>query len=486
MTKQTVTSKELHRFLRGELSGEREASVRKALEASDALQAESRLLKALPDAFRAAEPDEADWLRMERNLLRAWRTEADRPSENMRSFASDRWWPKLAAVGVAAFVIVFIAVFLLRSSSSDPSLTSPVHSPKGKGSFAVTVSPDWAFDVGRPSKTGLSARLEILNEQGGNYIGVRSLKRGRVQGEDELATLEDGILRIRFDDRAEITLLENTALRFHEYENRVIPYLLRGSIACDVSHDETRPLVIAAARLRVKDTGTRFLVRVEETGAGRVEVTEGSVLVERPAKQELSVKAGNGAVWKSFKADAEAEPPHGAERAFQRIERLFKTLPPPIRETPPPLPKAPQKTEDPPMEPAEEPEIVTESLQEPETEPDPGIVSYHRERTSWQWTMQNLPDLQRDAIVKFYALVEKQMGSGYTLRALANLENFLEQHPGAEGEKARFLAAESHYNLQEYPQAVEHYRRYAEDFPKGTWIEMVLFRLQELRERRLR
>ena len=104
------------------------------------------------------------------------------------------------------------------------------------------------------------------------------------------------------------------------------------------------------------------------------------------------------------------------------------------------------------------------------------------ERTSWQQTLDDMPQSHREAVGRFYEVVTEQMNSGYSMRAIANLENFISEHPGPESEQARFLLAECHYNLQEFDKALLEYIAYIQTYPEGAWLEMAKFRFVTLRE----
>ncbi len=447
MTRQKIDADLIERVAKGTATATECDHLEKAAAIDPVLREQLALYRALPEAVRPPQLDEADWMRLERRVMAAWESESPRTPVRVPAWAFSAFYGALALV-----LVIMGAMLVNRTDLPTESDTA----------FKLTAPPQ-PFDTGFPGPRGLTAAVTIDERKGNPYVGIHSLARGWVQGGDEIVTAADEQVTLSLGKRATFTLKAESALRFHEYKGRVSPYLAYGEIDCRIQHDPSRPFILLTPEARLIDIGTEFTVVVDpENDTHRVSVREGAVRVERRG------------------ATAEVHPGEEADWSSKRRGVRVRAVPPPTKPEvrPPQVSGIPDRPE---REPAKQPRIEPAPAKPQVPQPrmdEPAQVQVTR--TSWQRTLEALPTPVRGRIVRFYDTVERQMGSGYTQRAILNLENFLDRQRGPEREKAEFLLSECHYQLQAYAKAQAAFLHYIQTYPDGTWSEMARFRFAEL------
>ena len=456
-----ITDRALLGYAKGSCTREECAAIEEEFSRSPELRARLKLLKALPAAHEADELDEATWERIEAEVMRAWRVEQNAPSPSR-----PRWVLKTAfAAGFAVVLAVLLAFWLLEPDEEA-------------GAPSLAVSPEITFDVGRFAPTRRSVPLSIDETGGEHVISVHSLARGFGQAGDELTTASDGVILLTLDKRARLTMLPNSTLRLYDYRGRILPYLVRGTLACDVEHDARNPFIVLAERARIVDVGTRFALRISGPDHYAVDVYEGSVEIERPARPAALVRAGQSATWQA-PSPLPVHVMNGqlAPDAAKEAEKVLSVFRKKIQI--PAIHRKPRK-ERKSLTPARKEMLGPSDRKSAITRVD--LAETEVAKTSWQKSREQMTMMERDAIDSFYKTVDKQMAGGYTLRAIENLKNFLSQHSGPESEKALFLLGECHYNVDEYAEALDAYMRYLQRFPNGTWVEIAKLRFSRISE----
>jgi transmembrane sensor len=167
-------------------------------------------------------------------------------------------WPWIA-LG-AAVPLALLALFLLRPQW-----------PPGTGTAAAAASPSPATGAeGGSGGAGTSAPGE------GSAYATRL-------GEQRTEVLADGsIVKLNTSTRIRVA--------FGARERRV--EVVSGEAHFEVQHDAARPFVVSAAGRRIRALGTAFNVRLARDGALRLTVTEGRVVVTRPAGAAPSAPGG--------------------------------------------------------------------------------------------------------------------------------------------------------------------------------------------------
>ncbi len=463
MTEIRTTTEQLQRYINGEVPKDEALRIEQELQTSAALRLELDTLRnldhLLPQALDLYQPSETDWERIEERLFTSLRTE-QRQSRRSRA----RWGLIWAPAILAAIALIAITTGLFHVTPQ--SATQP-----GIASLDNLIG----IDTGSEDSSGLTASIENLDSGDQAKLALIDPNGQLVRAGDILKTDAKTTLRFRLNQRATLTLGERSELRFHESGGKVHPYLHHGAVAVDVLHDENDPFLVFSQGTRLVDIGTRFIVRSDRNGNGSVDVLEGAVQVQRGNRQQIDIREGENASWQIGQNQIQAGTGLTGRDLFERrfgftpeqsrqVENLNRPDPRMKLNTPSP------KTNDP----------RNRLETDPVLEARPKAVV---QRTSWQLTLENLAMPQRDAIGRFYSVVDKQMRSGYTLRAIANLKNFISQHPGPESEKARFLLGECHHNLQEHGDALRAYLAYITLYPQGTWIEVAKVRFAEARDK---
>lgn len=451
----------LRRLAGGELEPLEEAALRERLSQSPDAQAELALWQALPQAARGTPPDEADWEHLETLALSALRTPAPAPKP---------WRVPALAFGSLLVIVSLLLVFVWPGGDpapdSGPLPVSDLEPPKGKVQFLVP--PHLAFDTGRFETTGKRAPIALDFGTEGAQVEVRSLARGQVQGRDRIETGADQVVAFRLYERARLVLGPESLLEFREFGDSVAPFLVRGSLAVAVDEAGEPPLVVLCQHARLVDIGTVFQLRSDGRGRGVLAVREGRVRLERPGQGLIEVAPQTRALWEGPILAANLAP----GLAGDDPDVLLAYAAPP---TPPPqaAPPSPRKPTPPPDAAVPAPEAAAPAV-------SVTLSDAEAEITSWQETLDSLPLLQLQRIGVFYERVEAQMNGGMTLRAIAELEAFIESNPGPVSEKARYLLGECHYALQDWERARSQFLDYMNRHPRGAWVEMARFRFAEL------
>ncbi|RJO65762.1 MAG: hypothetical protein C4523_15315 [Myxococcales bacterium] len=447
--KPNQTEMRLWAYAQGGLAADERGKMEKALVADPVLRRELTMISAYVDALPAEEPSQAEWDALETRVLAGWRAMQAGPEPEPSP--AWRFRPAWGAVMLAVAVAAAFVVWLGGENAPPPQ--------------ALKLPAEVAFSIGEPTATGLVAPLAVAEKAGDPYIAVHSLSRGYAQGGDEIATGDNQAVKLLFRKRITISLLPRTTLRFHELDGAVAPYLVRGAVVIETQPGDGEPFRLVAEGLKITDIGTRFSVTTDGKGEGTVAVVEGAVRVERPGVATAQVGAGKTGRWSPGRTPTRIERRTADVEPFASVERFF-----------PSTPRDDGDGEEPAAKSARAPKVAP-------VNPAVGVVppeSQSSAKTSWQRTLESLSAPEVEAINRFYAEVERQMTSGYTVHAIENLENYIGDHRGAESEKARFLLAECHYNLQERSEALVAYQIYLGLYEDGAWRELAKARLAEL------
>ncbi len=129
--------------------------------------------------------------------------------------------------------------------------------------------------------------------------------------------------QVHFDDGSVLRVLPQTELRVVSTNERGADLeLQRGALEVDIVHrDETRWQIVAG-EYRVRVTGTRFRVSMEEGGEFHVQMREGSVEVEHSTSGRLFVLEGTDSL--SLNVHEEI-PPSATDPSPQQLEALAPT-----------------------------------------------------------------------------------------------------------------------------------------------------------------
>jgi hypothetical protein len=280
-----------------------------------------------------------------------------------------------------------------------------------------------------------------------------------------------------------LVLGPDSLLEFREYRDTVAPFLVRGRLAVAVEKPQDPPLTVLSEHARLVDIGTVFSLRSDEVGRGVLAVREGRVRLERPGHDPLEASALTRLLWEGPILPAEQAQGLDGEDPEPLLSLADFPAPAPAPTSLPAQPLAPSprvEPDSPPPAPVRTPPPLVEPPSPASTSDTP---PQEPELTGWQETLDALPLLQRERVGRFFEVVEQQMREGQTVRAIANLENFIENNPGPLGEKARFLLGECHYNLQDWTRARSLFLTYIRRHPNGAWVELAKFRFVELKDR---
>jgi len=466
--KNNMDSTTLLQYKRGELS-EKDSLVLKAeLNKSAMLKAELEIIEAIDTLEEISAPDDAGWNKIERKVMQSLK-DKDQVSESWFTF---NFKPVLAATFSLA-LIVFASLYILAEPRIEEKNALQVQQPNP--SYTVKLPEKVEFDTGSAKATGISKAFKLERSKGNPELAkqvssLRTIKAGAV-----LKTGEDDFLHFAFDENVKISMLENTSLRFHEYHNSVMPYLVSGTVVVDITHNPDKKFILLSEKTRLHDIGTKFAVTAENTGQIRVEVEQGEVLIERSGHKSSNVKSGLKASWSDKQEPVVISRAEKRSEHIAQAEQILELFLAEERKALLPKTKAPVKaikTIATKVEPSEPVQI--------ESKPDEMEVL----KTSWQVALDELSPNEQHAVSELFQTVQKQMIGGRTVRAIANLENFIGNNPGALSEKARFMLGECHYNLQEYEKAKKVFMDYLERYPNGTWSEIARMRFAELRNRK--
>ncbi|WP_207291171.1 FecR domain-containing protein [Pseudomonas sp. FW300-N2C3] len=108
----------------------------------------------------------------------------------------------------------------------------------------------------------------------------------------DISTQPGEVREVRLADGSLLTLNGDSALDWQFVEGRREVRLYRGEADFQVAHDPTRPFIVRAGEARIRVTGTRFDVRLEEGGVD-LAVSEGRVLASSEGREPLPVVAGS-------------------------------------------------------------------------------------------------------------------------------------------------------------------------------------------------
>jgi len=447
-------------YRKGTLPEEDRILVEQALRRSPELRAEMDLISAMLDQSQLPEPGEAYWSAMESYVMSAWDAERENPRTR-----SSRWGlSRLATATGLLIALLALGVFLYPKV-----LSLPGDKAKNDNNISVNLTPEASFDDGVAMPRGKAEDLRVLRAAGEHYVFVHSIARHKVQGADEVSTVK-GVVELEYAERARITLLPNTTVRFHEIGTTVVPYLVHGAITFETDTRHLgKSLLILAEKTHIVDIGTRFIVRADLDHNGSVDVLEGEVRVDRPGVEPAAIHAGEHARWSASQRGVVMGEGLSGSDAFKDAAAMLDA------ETAAKMAR-----------PHNEHRNAGSDGEEPKAKDNPaepdGPAVTQVSSSPWQNVLDSMPLIKRDAVVKFYNVVESQMKTGYTMRAIANLENFVSEHPGPESEKARFLLGECHYNLEQYDEALKSHLDYITRFPEGTWNEMAKARFVEIKK----
>lgn len=469
MMKRSTDSKILFKYKRGEL-GEGEARLlEKELENDGTLKAEMELIKSIDSIEKMSEPDENRWQQIENNVFTSLN---NKPVEKESTAFTFR--PAYAAV-FSLLLLIAASLYMFddkKLQNNEIQISKIKNDNLAKNDTAETEKPqpekEPVFDIGSINESGIASDFKLLRFKGENN-SQNFDKRNKIRAGNALETGKDGFVHFAFNQNVKISMLESTRIVFHEFEGQVMPYLENGTVVIDIKHDDQKKFVLLANKTRLYDIGTLFAVKYGKGDGMKVEVEKGEVLIERPGNINKKIKAKNGALVLDSGAPIEVALNQPKSEAIKQAEAVLRMF----------------------IE-AEKKEVVKKHLPKsvekiynyPKNKPLSKEMPANETKvakTNWQQSLDKLTPNEKLAIANFFKTTENYMGSGRTLRAIANLENFIRNNPGNISEKALFLLGECHYNLQEYTKSRDLYGQYLDRYPYGTWSEIARMRYIELK-----
>ena len=142
----------------------------------------------------------------------------------------------------------------------------------------------------------------------------------------DISTQPGEVRELRLADGSLLTLNGDSALDWQFVDGRREVRLYRGEADFQVAHDPARPFTVTAGEARIRVTGTRFDVRLEEGGVD-LAVSEGRVLASSEGREPLPVVGGQQVQWR----DGELQVPQALDArqrlGWQRGKLIFRDRP---------------------------------------------------------------------------------------------------------------------------------------------------------------
>lgn len=142
----------------------------------------------------------------------------------------------------------------------------------------------------------------------------------------DISTQPGEVRELRLADGSLLTLNGDSALDWQFVDGRREVRLYRGEADFQVAHDPARPFIVSAGEARIRVTGTRFDVRLEEDGVD-LAVSEGRVLASSEGHEPLPVVGGQQVQWRDGELQA-PQPLDARQRlGWQRGKLVFRDQP---------------------------------------------------------------------------------------------------------------------------------------------------------------
>lgn len=142
----------------------------------------------------------------------------------------------------------------------------------------------------------------------------------------DVSTQPGEVRALRLDDGSLLTLNGDSALDWQFVDGRREVRLYRGEADFQVAHDPVRPFTVSAGDARIRVTGTRFDVRLEEGGVD-LAVSEGRVLASSDGREPIPVVGGQQVQWRSGNLQAPQALDARQRLAWQRGKLVFRDRP---------------------------------------------------------------------------------------------------------------------------------------------------------------
>ncbi|MBD9415671.1 FecR domain-containing protein [Pseudomonas sp. PDM16] len=142
----------------------------------------------------------------------------------------------------------------------------------------------------------------------------------------DISTRPGEVRELRLEDGSLLTLNGDSALDWRFVDGRREVRLYRGEADFQVAHDPARPFTVSAGEARIRVTGTRFDVRLEEGGVD-LAVSEGRVLASSEGSEAQPVVAGQQVQWRAGELQAIQALDARQRLAWQRGKLVFRDRP---------------------------------------------------------------------------------------------------------------------------------------------------------------
>lgn len=142
----------------------------------------------------------------------------------------------------------------------------------------------------------------------------------------DISTQPGEVREVRLADGSLLTLNGDSALDWQFVDGRREVRLYRGEADFQVAHDPARPFMVSAGEARIRVTGTRFDVRLEEGGVD-LAVSEGRVLASSADGEPLPVVGGQQVQWRGGALQAPQALDARQRLGWQRGKLVFRDRP---------------------------------------------------------------------------------------------------------------------------------------------------------------
>ena len=455
-TTMTQASKQYDRLwatLRGECTDEEAREFRKALDDDPHLRQALETLETTKEllARPASDVDHPSWARMEQNVLRQWRIEQAKLAAKPEPRPSLFGWAFSLAGAVAALVLVLWLSFETPDQGTQDA-------PHVAQDDAVRQAPRVFSPV---------TVLARIGEEETHFSerGMGSLSEG-----DLLRTKRDGALEVALGEAIRLTLYPNTSVVFENHQGTLLPRLLRGRLYVVVVPGQTKGFGVLTENATAMVHGTRFLVD-NRKGRTVVSVERGVVRVHDRLHPDTFSDVTQDRQITVIPGVASSVEPIGEETRLDLAQRESLFVPP-----------AKEELED--MRPEPRTSIRANKPSNPQDESDNrNVVLLPNDTTpqqSFDKKLETLSPAERVAYEKFFRFIEFKRRTGYTLRAVEELEQYLSFHNDFTTERALYLLGECRFDLQEWDEAERLFRRYLLLHPEGVWRQPIMERLRTL------
>ncbi|MEL4167125.1 FecR family protein [Pseudomonas sp. ZS001] len=142
----------------------------------------------------------------------------------------------------------------------------------------------------------------------------------------DISTQPGEVREVRLADGSLLTLNGDSALDWQFVDGRREVRLYRGEADFQVAHDPARPFMVSAGEARIRVTGTRFDVRLEEGGVD-LAVSEGRVLASSAGGEPRPVVGGQQVQWRGGALQAPQALDARQRLGWQRGKLVFRDRP---------------------------------------------------------------------------------------------------------------------------------------------------------------